>query len=250
MASESPYLVAGGYGALAALITLLGGWLVRPRERGAPWAATSYLVPVAAGFLLALGGLGALPEALEHWDSPWIPCTVAFGVAALTLVIHRLGHAGHDHDEDHQDHGQAPGLSLHDARMAVGGLALHAFVDGVVLGAAFVGGGLGYLAVFAVLLHKLPEGATAAAITYAGGGDRGQARRGVIVVALASLVGAVTISALQPMLPYAQPLVAGFTIGIGLGIAGHLKRGPLLRPALGLLLGVLLFVATEYLLLG
>jgi zinc transporter ZupT len=101
---------------------------------------------------------------------------------------------------------------------------------------------------FFVLMHKLPEGATAAALTYASGGESGVARRGVVLVAFASLLGALAIFVVGPVLGYALAVAAGVTAGVGIGIATHLFRHNAGKAALGMLAGALVFALTEWLL--
>ncbi|HEX2676519.1 MAG TPA: ZIP family metal transporter, partial [Polyangiales bacterium] len=226
-----PYWVASLYGALAALAIVIGGGLIGP-ARGTGGRSQGTFAAVGAGFLIALGGLGALPEALERSGSAFV--TLALAAAALggMLWLHRFGHhergaaAGHDHGHAH-DHGHGDDhthvhaeLSLHDARMAVAGLALHSLLDGVAVSAALASRReLGVFVAVFVLLHKLPEGAAAAAITYASGGEKAAARRGVLVVAAASLLGAFAIFAVLPVLSHALAITAGVTLGVGIGIA-------------------------------
>jgi zinc transporter ZupT len=101
---------------------------------------------------------------------------------------------------------------------------------------------------FFVVLHKIPEGATAAALTYASGGDVKRARRGVLLVATASLLGGLTIFAVRSVLGYALGVAAGVTTGVGIGIATHLLRHDRKSASLGLALGVALFAIGEWLL--
>jgi zinc transporter ZupT len=256
-----PYWAAAVYGLLAAVAIMVGGGLVGPRH--APGRSLhGVLAALGAGFLVALGALGALPEAIEHAGGVRLPLLIAAVALAGVLWLHRFGHAGahpaphapahdHTHVDDHaaHDHQHAEELSLYDASLAVWGLALHSLLDGVAVSAALASRheqGL-FVAVF-VLLHKLPEGAAAAALTYASGGQRDRARRGVMIVALASIVGAFAIVFIEPVLPYALAVTAGVTIGVGLGIASHLLRHHALRALGGMAIGALLFALTELLL--
>jgi zinc and cadmium transporter len=278
MSTELPYWVAALYGVLAAAAILLGGGLVGPfRARGLE--ARSGLAALGAGFLLALGALGALPEALEQAEAPLVPLLLALASFGGMLLLHRFGHGdphtepphhghdhghGHGHDHGQDDHEHAPGqkpsvahhahahtqeLSLYDAHLAVAGLTLHSLLDGVAVSAALASQHeLGVLVAVFVLLHKLPEGATAAALTLASGGQAQDVRRNVLVVALASLLGALAVFVVGPYLVHALAITAGVTSGVAIGIAGHLLRHDRTKPLLGLLAGVALFAVSELLL--
>lgn len=260
MPHEIPYWAAGLYAVLGAAAIALGGGLVGS-GRFAEQSSRGVWPAAGAGFLIALGVLGVLPEACEQLGS--IP--LAGALAALTfaglLFAHGAGHrathahhaGAHGHDgaagEGHGRSGAHAGLSLYDARLAVLGLALHALLDGVAVSASLVTEhGEGILLALFLLLHKVPEGAAAAALTYASGGAKNTARVGVTFVAAASLLGGLTIFVLTPVLSYALALTAGVTAGVGVGIATHLLQADRRRALWGLAIGAGLFALSETLL--
>jgi zinc transporter ZupT len=240
-----PYWAAALYAFTGAGAILVGGGVVS-RDKVAEHSARGVWPALGAGFLIALGALGALPEACERTGSMLIGVALAAPAFLAILLAHGAGHrdAGH---AGHA-HGAQAGLSLHDARLAVSGLALHALLDGVAVSAALASQReLGLMVAFFVALHKVPEGATAAALTYASGGDARRARRGVGLVAAASLAGALAIFAVSPILGYALGVAAGVTSGVGVGIASHLFRHDKYRALIGLTLGALIFALGEWL---
>lgn len=247
-----PYWAAALYGLLGAAGIVVGGTLigrgtVRQQSSSGVWPG------VGAGFLIALGALGALPDACERIGSNLIGGALALASFLALLFAHGAGHRDANHGHSHGGHahgeGSHAGLSLHDARLAVAGLALHALLDGVAVSAALASlQELGLVVAFFVVLHKIPEGATAAALTYASGGEPKRARGGVLLVAAASLLGGLTIFAVAPVLGYALGVAAGVTAGVGVGIATHLLRHDRKRAAIGLALGAALFAVGEHLL--
>jgi zinc transporter ZupT len=195
--------------------------------------------------LIALGALSALPEALERTSSRPLTVCIALGTFFLVLVAHRVGHR--PHQEHESEHGHA-GLSLYDARLAVAGLALHSLLDGVAVSAALTDRQeLGVLVAIFVVLHKVPEGAAAAALTYASGGDERRARLGVLALAVCTLLGALTIFAVGPVLVLALSVAAGVTTGVGVGIAGHLFKHRTRHAVVGVAAGAMLFAVSEFL---
>jgi zinc transporter ZupT len=297
-----PYWAAALYGLLGAAGIIAGGFFVG-RDTLARRSAKGVWPGVGAGFLIALGVLGALPDACERVGSIWIGGGLALAAFLTVLFAHGAGHreadhvadgapgAGHSHghsrenedrahdtaraadsrehshahasshpnhahaharastDTSHGHTGAHAGLSLHDARLAVSGLALHALLDGVAVSAALASlQELGLVVAFFVVLHKIPEGAAAAALTYASGGEAKRARSGVLLVAAASFLGGLTIFAVRTVLGYALGVAAGVTAGVGVGIATHLLRHDRKSGAIGLALGAGLFALGELLL--
>jgi zinc and cadmium transporter len=161
--------------ALVSLISLIGAaigmrWLSRH-------AVVLTLVAVAAGALLGDSIIHLLPEATELWDG--------FGVPMATLVIagfvlfflletvlrHSHAHGEHGLDNPHAHNGAHAGHAHgHDAAHGAGrrvavfgwtnlaGDALHNFIDGVIIAAAFAHDAwLGVATTVAVALHEIPQ---------------------------------------------------------------------------------------------
>ncbi|HEY2733055.1 MAG TPA: hypothetical protein VGI70_03680 [Polyangiales bacterium] len=248
MTGELPYWTACLYGVLGAGAIAIGGGLIG-RGGAISREPQGLVAGMGAGFLIALGLFSALPDACARSAS--VP--LAIGLAVLTfaavLLAHRAGHGHAEHEHGHEHPQGRAGLSLHDARLAVAGLALHSLLDGVAVSAALTNGAeLGIFVAVFVVLHKVPEGAAAAAITYASGGTPRAARLGVSCVAFAAALGALTIFAVGPLLAFALSIAAGVTSGVGVGIASHLVKHRAPRGRLGLGFGVSLFVLSEWLL--
>lgn len=110
----------------------------------------------ATGLLIALSLSHLLPEALEEASDPHLAGYCALGTVMLLIFIEMFFNAGHAHH-----HG--PERPLPQAMAAGGfgilaGTALHTFVDGVMIAAAFaVDRGLGLAAAAAILAHELPQ---------------------------------------------------------------------------------------------
>jgi zinc and cadmium transporter len=252
MSSALPYWTALLYGLLAAGAVIVGGGLVGAGRRETH-GSHGILPAMGAGFLIGLGCLSALPEALSRSESKTLALSVALTAFGLVLVAHRAGHrrfqehGSHGSHESHASH-ESHGMSLHDARLAVAGLALHSLLDGVAVSASLSEHQeLGVLVAIFVVLHKVPEGAAAAALIYASGGDARRARWGVLGIALATALGALTIFAVGPLLALALSVTAGVTTGVGVGIAGHLFKHRARRALLGVAAGAMLFALSELL---
>lgn len=163
---------------LAGLANVAGGWLtasaVMDRER------MEQLIALGAGFLLGGALLTMLPEALGH------SANGALYVAAgyLGLFVVRRAMAGR-----RKESGAGP--SPEAALAAVLGMGLHSFFDGAALGATvYFDHRLGLMAFLAVLLHKLPEGFSLAALVVAATGSRERALLATIATGLCTVGGA------------------------------------------------------------
>jgi len=189
---------------LASLATLLGGWLVVRYLQGR--ASTMRLISgIAAGYLLSAALVRIIPESLEQGGEG-----TAFWVLGGFLLVHVMEHGitihFHYGEETHLDGGPMTGI------MALVGLSLHSFMDGLALAAAVKSSSnLGLFMFMALLLHRIPEGATISSIFLV----RGFGRRGALLasagLAVATLLGAVSQSALHlspaPVLALAGGLV-------------------------------------------
>jgi zinc transporter ZupT len=133
------------------------------------------------------------------------------------LLIHLFEHtvAPHFHfgAETHTEAMLPPAA----AYTAIGGLSIHTFFDGVSVAAAFlVSTKVGLLVFVAILLHKVPEGFTAASIMLASGRSRRQALVATTIIGAATLGGVLSVAGLQARLGtaviYALPFSAGVTL--------------------------------------
>src|SRR5271156_4843867 len=153
-----------GAGIVAAGATVAGGWMVARRE----WSRRylRYLLALGAGFMLAAVFLEVIPEAYELSGARAMLYVLA-GYLVVHLFVHTLSQHVHFGEETHVEEVRTG----HTAEVALAGLVLHALFDGVMMGAGFlVSAYLGGVLLAAVVLHKLPEGFTAASLMLARGG--------------------------------------------------------------------------------
>lgn len=178
---------------LASLATLFGGWLVVRYLQGR--ASTMRLISgIAAGYLLSAALVRIIPESLEQGGEG-----TAFWVLGGFLLVHVMEHGitmhFHYGEETHMDGGPMTGI------MALVGLSLHSFMDGLALAAAVhTSSNLGLFMFMALLLHRIPEGATISSIFLV----RGFGRRGALL-ASAGLAGATLIGAMSQTALHLSP---------------------------------------------
>jgi zinc transporter ZupT len=184
---------------LAGLANLVGGWFTAAafvdRER------LEQLIALGAGFLLGGALLTMLPEAITH--SPNGALYVAAGYLGL-FVLRRMMSGRR------KEKAGAP--SPESAWVAVLAMALHSFFDGGALGATVhYDQRLGLMAFLAVLLHKLPEGFSLAAVVAASTGSRDKALLATAIAGAATVGGA--------LLAYSWADLAQVSHGALIGVA-------------------------------
>ncbi|PYV19319.1 MAG: hypothetical protein DMG07_02150 [Acidobacteria bacterium] len=129
-------------------------------------------------------------------------------------------------------------------------MALHTFFDGVLIVAGFwISMRLGVLLFLAVLLHKIPEGFTAASIVRAAGGGKRAMNLGALTISLSTLAGVCSISLNRELVVAALPFSAGVTVYVAASdLIPEVNKQPGIAISLGVFLGVFLFFVSERLL--
>ncbi|HLL77326.1 MAG TPA: ZIP family metal transporter [Pyrinomonadaceae bacterium] len=214
------------FGTLVALANVLGGWLLT-RRSAAPRDVhmLRHLVALGAGFMLAAIFIEVLPEVVRLWaegetGGEGLSHAVLGAMTLLLagyLTVHFFEHTVAPHfDFGAETHTEAM-LPHSAAYTAIGALSIHTFFDGVSVAAAFlVSRKVGLLVFVAILLHKVPEGFTAASIMLASGRTARQAWTATLVVGAATLGGVISVALLsarvESAILYALPFSAGVTL--------------------------------------
>ncbi len=222
---------------VAAMATLFGGWLVVRFLQGRA-SLMRHTSGVAAGYLMSVTLVRVLPESVEQGGE-----TMALWAVAGFFLIHLLEHGISPHfhygEESHSHHGSAmTGL------IALVGLSLHSFMDGMSITAAMrTHSGLGLMVFMGVLLHRIPEGATISSIFLVRGFGNRKSIIAAGILALAALVGSMS----QEFLRIKLGPVLGLTGGLSLYVAcsdllpeAQKEKG--WKSTAGLLVGILLFI--------
>ncbi len=142
--------------------------------------------------------------------------SAGFFILGGYLFIHFFEHvfAPHLHFGE-ETHGAAV-VDTHVTSTALIGLGLHALMDGIAIGAAFVTSpGLGVLVFAAIMLHKLPEGFTIASVMKAAGTTRGWAMGASAVLAVATFAGVLASAVLSEVAPYLLAIATGSVLYVG-----------------------------------
>ena len=203
-----PLVLALGLAAAAG--DLVGGAIVAtPRRIGD--RTLGLLMALGAGNLLGVALIELVPKSLTA-----VGTTAPLFILGGYLLIHFFEHvfAPHLHFGE-ETHGQAV-VDTHVTSTALIGLGLHAFMDGVAIGSAFVASpALGVLVFAAIMLHKLPEGFTIASVMKAAGAPRSWALTAAGILSVATFAGVVGASALEGVAGYALAVATGSVLYVG-----------------------------------
>lgn len=208
-------LLGGALSVLAASVYL--ALPERMRKRSLP-----HMVSFAIGALLGAAFLGLLPHALlanGEVDVHDITLTVLLGILSFFLlekmVLWRHCHSAacevHSPDEEHHHHHHdehAPAATL-----VLLGDAVHNFVDGVLIAAAFLTDiHLGIVTALAVAAHEIPQEVGDFAILLQSGFSRAKALFYNLLSSLSTVLGAllayVSLSAVEAVIPFVLAIAA------------------------------------------
>jgi zinc transporter ZupT len=190
---------------LAAFADLLGGALLLFRH--VRNLRLSMLTAIGSGFLLGATLLDRIPDAMQELPASG-PVYILLGYLFLFLLERLV--TRHHHGE------QQTGNMMHapTGLIAYLGMLIHTYMDGAVIGGAFsINRGTGILLFAAITMHKVPEGFSMATVRLASGGNRGQAFRSTLGLALSTIAGGVLTTWLGAVDTYAIKVVMALAAG-------------------------------------
>lgn len=212
--SRMPTAIVALLVSIGAMISALAGGLLALRAV----AHVGFIIAFGAGIRIGAAYFDLVPESVEHLGS--LDAAMMFTAVGFLAfyAIEKLTslHVGHETASE-LDHGDA--AHRHVGVIGAMGMSLHSFLDGVALAAGLtVGGGLGLVIGFVVIVHRFSDGIGIVSMLLAGRSRREEIRRWVILVALAPVVG-VAIGLALPIpdaaLGALLAVFAGFFLYIG-----------------------------------
>jgi zinc and cadmium transporter len=151
------------------------------------------LVAFSVGILLAVAFLDLLPEAAEGMPMEHLGAAIVVGIL-IFFVLEKTALWRHDHAHEqhelhpcHHEHGRTPSPT---GMMIVLGSAMHNFVDGVLVSAAFLQDtALGMATALAVIAHEIPHEIGDFIVLLAAGHSRKESLWLNVAAGSASMVG-------------------------------------------------------------
>lgn len=189
-------------------------------------------ISFAIGALLAVAFWGLIPEAFEAVKPEQFQAlsgTILVGILGFfvleKLLVWRHCHYGdcaaYDDDEHNHEHGHGHhhGVSKSAGALIIIGDGIHNFVDGVLIGAAFLTDvHLGIVTSLAVAAHEIPQEVGDFAILLQSGYEKSKALLYNVLASLATVIGGVlayfSLADLHDKLPYFLALAASSFIYI------------------------------------
>ncbi|MSP27919.1 MAG: ZIP family metal transporter [Methylococcales bacterium] len=185
-------------------------------------------ISFSIGALLAVAFWGLIPEAFEAVKSEQLQTlsgTILVGILGFfvleKLLIWRHCHFGDcaAYDDDEHGHGHHHGVRKSAGALIIIGDGIHNFVDGVLIGAAFLTDvQLGIVTSLAVAAHEIPQEVGDFAILLESGYSKGKALCYNILASLTTVIGGVlayfSLADLHDNLPYFLALAASSFIYI------------------------------------
>lgn len=206
-----------------------------------------YLVSFAVGTLFGGVFIHLLPTLLEisRESAPLLLIFVPVGII-LFFILEKFVRWRHCHDIDCHEH------PAHIVPMNIIGDALHNFIDGLIIGTAFLAGPeVGVAIAIAVAFHELPQEIGDFGVLIHGGLSVKKALVFNFVSALTAVIGCIIALSLGNTVEYFVPILLPLTAGGFIYIAGsdlipELHHQSDLRKSLGQLLFMISGLAIMY----
>ncbi len=230
-------------GLTASFANIVGGWIISSHAEMRRTVLNA-LVSLGAGFMLAASILEVIPRSVRQSETAAI--TILAGYLFVHLVEHTLSAHFHFGEETHQKEL----LSTQTVYSSLAGLVLHSFFDGALIAAGFwISMKLGVLMFMAIILHKIPEGFTAASIMRASGRGRSAMNLATLAISLSTLTGVLSIGFNQSIARHALPFSAGVTLYVAASdLIPEVNDEPGVTVSVGVFLGVMFFFLSELML--
>lgn len=240
---------------IGSIAGLIGGIILLFKKNWAD-ALADVSVPLAAGVLLSVSLLDLFPESVEKMGNGAF--SVILIVFVILFLIERFFLFLHHHDgegESEEGHRHIKKESV--ASLVIAGDTIHNFLDGVVIGAAFlVNPSLGLVVAFSTFLHETPHEIADFGILLAKGWSRKKAFLANFLSALTTFPGALLTYFFAEKIEAGVGLLLAVATGFFLYVATtdflpeatHSHRKHPVKQAIYLIFGILIifFVKTVF----
>ncbi|HLY59495.1 MAG TPA: ZIP family metal transporter [Terriglobia bacterium] len=232
-------------GVVAGLANIFGGAIVSARAWSRAFLAT--FIALGSGFMLATALTEMIPESLLL-DPQRAPLLILLGYFIVHFFEHSFPAHFHFGEETHADAFGNPSV----AYMALGGLLIHTFFDGVSIASGFlISPWLGAVIFGAVILHNIPEGFTMASIMVASRKSRNAGMWAVTALGISRVVGILAMDAAHQFASYGLAISAGVTLYVAASdLIPEVNKRRGISVAMTVAAGVLAVIVLRYLFLG
>jgi zinc and cadmium transporter len=222
-------------GVFAGLANLSGAAIVAAR----PWSRTflAYFIAIGSGFMLATALGEIIPESLRRAPAS-SPILILIGY----FIVHFFEHSWPAHFHYGEETHFEPFSNRHTADLALGGLAIHTFFDGVAIASGFlISPWLGTVIFGAVIMHNLPEGFAIASVMAAARRTRAAGLGAAAVLGMSRLTGILVMGVARHWVNAGLAISGGVTLYVAASdLIPEVNKMRGIRIALAVALGVLL----------
>ncbi len=209
---------------LGSIFSTIGGVILLKKENLAR-RASIFLITFAAGVLLGVSFLDLLPESVEGIGSVNTAAWYALGAIAVLFIVERFLWWYHHHrfeaQEHHVEHYNEHTLNPSQVYLLLIGDAIHNFIDGVVIAAAFmVNIPLGVAVSVGVVIHEVPQEIADFGLMLSAGFTKARTLFLNLLTASTTLVGAliayIALISVESIVPYLLAIAMGVFVYIAL----------------------------------
>lgn len=241
----SPLGTSLALGMVAGVANLLGAAIVVAR----PWrrAFLNTFIAVGSGFMLATALAEMVPESLRRAPEAG-PLLVLAGYFIVHFFEHTMPAHFHYGEETHLE----PFRHRRVAYLALGGLSIHTFFDGVAIASGFlISTWLGLVIFGATILHNVPEGFTIASVMTAARESRRAGLWSAGALGASRLVGILAMGFARHWVTLGLALSGGVTLYVAASdLIPEVNKMTGLRTALAVASGVLLVILLRLIFVG
>lgn len=232
-------------GVVAGLANVFGGAIVSARPWSRAFLAT--FIALGSGFMLATALTEMVPESLRL-DPARAPILILLGYFIVHFFEHTAPAHFHFGEETHPDEFVKPST----AYVALGGLLIHTFFDGVSIASGFlISAWLGFVIFGAVILHNIPEGFTIASIMVASRKGQRAGLWATVALGVSRLIGILAMALTRRFASYGLALSAGVTLYVAASdLIPEVNRTRGVRVTLAVATGVVAVLLLRYLFFG
>lgn len=232
-------------GVVAGLANIFGGAIVSARAWSRAFLAA--FVALGSGFMLATALTEMIPESL-HLDPQRAPMLILLGYFIVHLFEHSFPAHFHFGEETHHDAFTKPST----AYVALAGLLIHTFFDGVSITSGFlISNWLGAVIFGAVILHNIPEGFTMASIMVASRNSRSAGLWAATALGVSRIFGILAMAATHRYAHYGLAISAGVTLYVAASdLIPEVNKRRGVNVAFTVAAGVVAVIVLRYLFLG
>jgi zinc transporter ZupT len=228
-------------GLVAGAANLFGCGIVGAR----PWSRTFlvYFIALGSGFMLATALAEMLPASFTL-----APKSTPLLVLVGYFIVHFFEHSWPEHFHFGEETHKEAFIKPQSAYVALSGLLIHTFFDGVAITSGFlVSTRLGVLIFGAILLHNIPEGFTMGSIMVAAKDSIRSGYWAVTALASSRILGVLTMAAVRQWVGYGMALSAGVTLYVAASdLIPEVNKAQGVKVALAVAAGLAAVIALQW----